>query len=105
MSEKEKGQDKRYAIFVPLSAQETEGGLSMDWISLASDKETSERAIIEFVDKSGASSWSCQDIKPDGTPVGRRHFYFSEATWKAPYQPTGPRPSYLEKANSSEAIN
>lgn len=104
MSERDKGDEKRFAIFKPVGIKEIPGGLSAEWISIATDEETGQRGAIALAEVTGARSWSSEEIRPDGS-TGDRKFYFSGAAWKAPWQPKGPGVNWKTAANPNEPIN
>lgn len=106
MSEKDRGDTERFAIFIPIDVEITDTHVRVETLGLASDKEAAEQASIELSDALHAESWSLQEIsRPDGREVGEKRFYFSGDKWKAPWQPKGPKPNWRTEANPNEPIN
>ena len=105
MIEKDKGHtEEGFTVFVPVDAGIEGRSLFVEFLGLSSDKESAKQASIELSEDFGASSWSMQEINPDGS-TGEKKFYFSGATWKAPWQPRGPKPNWGTEASPNEPIN
>lgn len=79
-----------------------EGGVVSVWEGQAPDMETAEAAGAILADRRHAKSWRVEMKDEDGST--KKSFYFSEATWKAPWQPKGPKPNWQE-ADPAEPIN
>jgi hypothetical protein len=104
VSERGEIDKKRFAIFKPVGIAQTDGGFTVEWISIATDKETGQRGEIALAEATGASSWTSEEIRPDGG-TGDRKFFFSGATWTAPWQPQGPGANWKTAAKPKEPIN
>jgi hypothetical protein len=104
VSERGEIDKKRFAIFKPVGIAQTDGDLSVEWISISTDIETGQRGEIALAEATGAKSWTSQEIRPDGG-TGERKFFFSGATWKAPWQPKGPGANWRTAVNLNEPIN
>lgn len=104
MRERDNGNTERFAVFIPVAMGRGNGNIYIESLGIASDRESAEQAAIEMSDRSGAQSWTLEELKPSGLR-GEKKYYFSGATWKAPWQPTGHKPNWRTEENSSEPIN
>jgi hypothetical protein len=105
MTERDGGKE-RFAIFIPIDIKVSDTHIHLQSYGLASDRETAEQAAIEMSAEFGAESWSLQEIsRLNGKEIGDKKFFFSGATWKAPWQPTGPRPNWITRADPTQPIN
>lgn len=104
MSEKDNSSNAKFARIIPLSSRVKDGEIISDFLGMATDRETMETAMVNLADRIGLNSWTLEDLKPDGTRANKRYF-FSGATWTAPWQPKGPKPNWDTGVNPSEPIN
>lgn len=104
MSEKDPGNTERFAVFFPISVDINDGVLNVDLLGIATDRESAQQGAIKLSDRLGADSWSLQELNPDGSR-GKKQFFFSGTTWKAHWQPKGPKPNWRTEANPDEPIN
>lgn len=105
MSERDPGNTDKYAIFVPVGVEPADRGFTVEWLSLSSDEETEKQGAIELFTETGATSWSSEEIRPDGSMAGDRKFYFSGDKWKAPWQPQGHKPNWRTESDPTQPIN
>lgn len=104
VSEKDNGDERRVAVFKPVRIAAIDGGFTVEFIAKATDIETEQRGEIALAEATGASSWTSREIRPDGGK-GERKFFFSGATWHAPWQPQGPGANWKTAAKPKESIN
>jgi len=104
MTEKDNGSPEKFAVFVPVDLREKNGEYILESLGISSDIESAEQAAVKLSDKFRARSWSLERLNPDGS-TGEKRFYFCSATWNAPWQPTGPRLTWIEPTDSTEPIN
>lgn len=107
MSKKE-GQPAEEAIIhvTGIELNPTSGEVRINSHAIGTSSEAMDAAAVALGDFVGASD--VEEVTPpnfSGTQVARRSFSFSEKAWTAPWQPTGPKPIWAEKANPNEPIN
>lgn len=92
MSGKEKG-SKADVRYIPLGSEIDGDQVHNLGVIFAPDRTIAEEVATEVSMEAGATSWNLQEVNRRGEPKGKRHFFFSGATWSAPWNPAGPKPT------------
>lgn len=97
MSERDKGDGQfRAALIVPEIVRKEKEGYEVLATAIATDRETMDRAIGALEERIGSPVLR---LTPDQARMERNRFYFSSATWTAPWEPTGPKTSEEPRLN------
>ena len=88
MGERDKGDGRfRAALIVSEAIHEVRDGFEVLSKVIGTDEEIVDKAIENLERRTGSPVLR---LTPDQARMERNRFYFSSATWTAPWEPTGP---------------
>lgn len=89
MSERDHSNDEiRLAFIIPLAVRREQDTVEVLAGAGGTDREIVEEAISSLEEEIGSPVLR---LTPDQARMERNRFYFSSATWTAPWEPTGPK--------------